>query len=253
MARNGIPALVLAALLLPAALAAADPKPAKPARSLPDDPKVRLGYALGLDVGERLKEIRKEFDLKAFEQGMEDLLKEAEPALTPQEAAKVRQEFVQRYQAQKAEERAKMGEKNKKEGEAFLAANKSKPGVVTTASGLQYQILKEGKGPSPGPRDRVTVHYKGTLLDGTVFDSSFDRGQPATFPLTGVIKGWSEGLSHFKEGGSGRLFIPPDLAYGERGAGDKIGPNAVLVFDVDLLKVEPQPEPTPPPAPGKAK
>lgn len=253
MTRHRMHALALTLLLLPASLFAADPKPAKPAPPLPNDPKVRLGYALGLDVGERLKEIRSEFDLKAFERGLEDLLREAQPALTPQEAAKVRQEFVQRYQAQKAEERAKAGEKNKKEGEAFLAANKSKAGVVTTPSGLQYQILKEGTGPSPGPRDRVTVHYKGTLLDGTVFDSSFDRGQPATFPLTGVIKGWSEGLSHFKEGGSGRLFIPPDLAYGERGAGDKIGPNAVLVFDVDLLKVEPQPEPTPPPTSGKAK
>lgn len=253
MARNGFAALVLTVLFLPSALSGADPKAAKSSRSLPEDPKARLGYALGLDVGERLKEIRKEFDLKTFEQALEDVLKEAEPALTPQEAAKVRQEFVQRYQAQKAQERAKAAEKNKKEGEAFLAANRAKPGVVTTESGLQYQILKEGTGSSPGPRDRVTVHYKGTLLDGTVFDSSFERGQPATFPLTGVIKGWSEGLSHFKEGGSGRLFIPPDLAYGERGAGDKIGPNAVLVFDVDLLKVEPQPDPTAPPAPGNAK
>jgi FKBP-type peptidyl-prolyl cis-trans isomerase len=250
MIRTRILVPLLLCLLAPALLRAAD---APPAKASLEDPKARLGYALGLDIGTRLKEIQNEFDLAAFQRGVDDYLKGAQPALTPQEAAQVRQDFMKRYQEAQAQKMKEVAEKNLKQGEEFLAANKAKPGVVTTDSGLQFQILKEGTGATPGPKDKVTVHYKGQLLDGTVFDSSFDRGQPATFPLGGVIKGWTEGLQHVKEGGSARLVIPPALAYGERGAGQKIGPNSTLIFDVELVKIEPAPAAaTPPPPPASA-
>lgn len=127
---------------------------------------------------------------------------------------------------------------NKAAGEAFLAENAKKPGVVTTASGLQYQVITEGTGATPSATDNVTVHYKGTTLDGKEFDSSYSRGAPATFPLNRVIAGWTEGLQLMKEGGKSRLFIPSNLAYGERGAGRDIGPNSALIFDVELIKAK---------------
>jgi len=127
---------------------------------------------------------------------------------------------------------------NKAAGEAFLAENAKKPGVVTTASGLQYQVITEGTGATPGATDNVTVHYQGTTLDGKEFDSSYKRGAPATFPLNRVIAGWTEGLQLMKEGGKSRLFIPSNLAYGERGAGRDIGPNAALIFEVELIKAK---------------
>ncbi len=129
-------------------------------------------------------------------------------------------------------------ETNQKEGEAFLAANAKKPGVKTLPSGLQYLVLKEGTGKQPSATDLVTVHYSGTLINGTEFDSSYRRGQPATFPLNQVIKGWTEGVQLMKEGAKYRFFIPPQLAYGARGAGGVIGPNATLIFDVELLSVQ---------------
>lgn len=127
---------------------------------------------------------------------------------------------------------------NKAAGEAFLAENAKKPGIVTTASGLQYQVITEGTGATPSATDNVTVHYKGTTLDGKEFDSSYGRGAPATFPLNRVIAGWTEGLQLMKEGGKSRLFIPSNLAYGERGAGRDIGPNSALIFDVELIKAK---------------
>lgn len=127
---------------------------------------------------------------------------------------------------------------NKAAGEAFLAENAKKPGVMTTASGLQYQIITEGTGASPSTTDNVTVHYQGTTIDGKEFDSSYKRGAPATFPLNRVIPGWTEGLQLMKEGGKSRLFIPSNLAYGERGAGRDIGPNSTLIFDVELIKAK---------------
>ena len=127
---------------------------------------------------------------------------------------------------------------NKAAGEAFLAENAKKPGVVTTASGLQYQVITEGTGASPSATDNVTVHYQGTTIDGKEFDSSYKRGEPATFPLNRVIPGWTEGLQLMKEGGKSRLFIPSNLAYGERGAGRDIGPNSTLIFDVELIKTK---------------
>jgi FKBP-type peptidyl-prolyl cis-trans isomerase FklB len=140
----------------------------------------------------------------------------------------------------KQQERAKVqGEKNKKEGEAFLAQNKTKAGVKTLPSGLQYKVITEGKGKTPKANDTVTVQYKGTLIDGTEFDSSYKRGQPATFPVNGVIKGWTEALQLMKEGSKWQLFIPADLAYGASGTpGGPIGPNAVLIFDVELVSIK---------------
>jgi FKBP-type peptidyl-prolyl cis-trans isomerase FklB len=131
-----------------------------------------------------------------------------------------------------------LGEKNKKEGEAFLAENKKKEGVTTLPSGLQYKIMKEGDGQIPKSTDTVTVHYRGTLIDGTEFDSSYTRGQPATFPVKGVIAGFSEALQLMKVGSKWQLFIPSNLAYGERGAGDDIGPNASLIFDIELISIK---------------
>lgn len=130
------------------------------------------------------------------------------------------------------------GQKNQKEGEAFLAANGKKPGVKTLPSGLQYEVIKAGAGKQPAATDTVTVHYKGTLINGTEFDSSYKRGQPASFPLNQVIKGWTEGVQLMKEGAKYRFFIPPQLAYGARGAGGLIGPNSTLIFDVELISVQ---------------
>jgi FKBP-type peptidyl-prolyl cis-trans isomerase FklB len=133
-------------------------------------------------------------------------------------------------------------EKNLVESEKFLAENKAKEGVKTTASGLQYKVLKEGEGPSPKVGDTVTVNYRGTLIDGTQFDSSYDRGEPATFPLTGVIPGWTEALQLMKKGSKWMLYIPPNLAYGERGAGNRIPPNSTLIFEVELISFQETPK-----------
>ncbi len=145
----------------------------------------------------------------------------------------LQQQLGQRQQQQPGQQ----GEINKKEGEAFLAENKSKESVVTLPSGLQYKILKEGSGAVPSAKDKVTTHYHGTLIDGTVFDSSYERGQPATFPVNGVIAGWTEALQLMQEGAKWKLFLPSNLAYGSQGAGQDIGPNTTLIFDVELIAV----------------
>ncbi len=191
----------------------------------------KAGYAVGLDIGASLKRFESGIELKALFRGIEDSLKGNKPLLTQEEAATVRSDLFKRIQEE-------LAEKNLKEGEAFLAENKNKEGVVTTASGLQYIVLKEGDGATPEATEQVTVHYRGTLLDGTEFDSSYSRGQPATFPVRGVIAGWTEALQLMKVGSKYRLFIPSKLAYGERGAGQRIGPNATLIFEVELLDIE---------------
>lgn len=198
----------------------------------------KASYAIGLDVGASLQRFQDEIDLPLLIQGLTDQLTDREKLLTPEEANAVLQEFATLMQQQSMEERDELMEKNMAEGQAFLAENSTKEGVVTTASGLQYLVLTEGDGAMPAATDRVTVHYRGTLLDETVFDSSYDRGEPATFPVNGVIPGWTEALQLMKVGGKYRLFIPPDLAYGEQGAGADIGPNATLVFEVELLAIQ---------------
>lgn len=201
-------------------------------------PEQKLGYVLGLEIGGSLKDIKKEIDLAAFQKGIEDNFNGKEMLLNAQEASKIKEEFLKKKQEEHIKKMKELAEKNKKAEEEFLAKNKAEKGVVTTASGLQYVVLQEGTGASPKPEDKVTVNYTGKLLDGTEFDSSYKRGQPATFQVNQVIPGWSEALQLMKVGGKYKLFIPSSLAYGERGAGPRIAPNSLLIFEVELMNVE---------------
>ncbi|MDC8012295.1 FKBP-type peptidyl-prolyl cis-trans isomerase [Tahibacter soli] len=200
--------------------------------------KDKVSYMVGMDVGKGLSSIKDEIDMKVVVQAIEASIKGDKTALTQEEALKIRQDFMTKLSAKRqAEEKAK-AETNKKAGDEFLAKNKSKAGVKTTASGLQYEVIKQGTGPKPKDTDTVEVHYTGTLLDGTKFDSSVDRGQPTSFPLKGVIPGWTEGLQLMPVGSKYKFYIPANLAYGENGPGP-IGPNATLTFEVELLKILP--------------
>ena len=239
--------------LLAAALAAAfgvasaadEPakKPATPAAAGKDAKppvaidKNKISYMVGMDIGRGLTQIKDDIDIKVVEQALEAVLKGDKTTMTQEEALQVRQAYMQQMQAKRVAEQKAAAEKNKGEGATFLAKNKSKSGVKTTASGLQYEVEKEGTGPKPKATDTVKVNYLGTKIDGTKFDSSYDRGQPATFPLNGVIKGWSEGLQLMPVGSKYKLYVPADLAYGENAPGP-IGPNATLIFEVELLGIE---------------
>ena len=201
--------------------------------------KEKLSYAIGVDMGTSLKKNAIDVDADVLYRGIKDALSGGTHLLTDQEIRETLQTAQKELQAKQQEKMKTLGDKNKKEGEAFLAANIKKKGVKTLPSGLQYKILVDGKGSSPKATDMVTVNYKGTLIDGTEFDSSYKRNEPATFPVNGVIKGWTEALQLMKEGSKWELFIPADLAYGERGTmGGPIGPNAVLIFEVELLKIK---------------
>lgn len=195
-------------------------------------------YALGLDIGNSLERMNADLDLPSLLKGLSDVLEEKEPLLTPGESAEILQLFGQRLQEQAGADRAEALERNRAEGAAFLAENGEKDGVMTTASGLQYEVMTEGDGPTPTVTDRVTVHYLGTLIDGTKFDSSYDRNEPATFAVTGVISGWTEALQLMNVGGKYRLFVPSDLAYGDAGTGPVIEPNATLIFEIELLSID---------------
>ncbi len=197
----------------------------------------KASYLVGMQIGGSLEQIKDEIDLPTLFQAIETTLKGGTPLLSQEEAGAVQQAFAERLQAKHAAEQQAAAAKNKQEGEAFLASNKGKPGVKSTASGLQYQVVTEGKGPKPASTDTVKVHYTGTLLDGTKFDSSVDRGQPATFALNAVIPGWTEALQLMPEGSKYTLWIPSDLAYGDRGTPGPIGPNATLKFEVELLEI----------------
>jgi FKBP-type peptidyl-prolyl cis-trans isomerase FklB len=170
--------------------------------------------------------------------GLKDAYGGGKTLLTEEQASQAIADFQKTLTAKKAETMRILSEKNKADGKKFLAENVKKAGVKSLPSGLQYKEITPGKGKSPKAADTVTVHYKGTLIDGTEFDSSYKRGEPATFPVSGVISGWTEALQLMKEGAKWHLFIPPDLAYGERGAGHDIGPNATLVFEVELISVK---------------
>jgi len=216
------------------------PTEQKPAFRLATDTD-RMSYVLGLSSGRRLKDTRLEISVDAYSRGFRDGFSGAEPMLNEQEKVQAMQVFHRRrlaLQAEKVEARKQQATENREEAERFLARNKKQEGVETLPSGLQYEILREGDGPRPGPKDTVTVHYRGTLPDGTVFDSSYQRGNPATFPVDGVIAGWTEALQMMHKGAKWKLYIPPDLAYGERGAGDKIGANQLLIFEVELLDIK---------------
>jgi FKBP-type peptidyl-prolyl cis-trans isomerase FklB len=201
--------------------------------------KDKISYAIGLDVGNGLKKSEVEVDPDIVAKAIKDVMSGNKPLMTELEVKTVIMDLQKDLQA-KQQERAKVqGDKNKKEGEAFLAKNKTKDGVKTLPSGLQYKVITEGKGKSPKASDTVTVQYRGTLIDETEFDSSYKRGQPATFPVGGVIKGWTEALQLMKEGAKWEIVLPSDLAYGANGTpGGPIGPNAVLIFEVELLSVK---------------
>jgi FKBP-type peptidyl-prolyl cis-trans isomerase FkpA len=190
-----------------------------------------------MQIGGSLAQIKDEIDLPIVIQAMETALKDGKLLLSEEEATEVQKAFSEHLQAKRVAEQQAAAKKNKEEGEAFLAKNRSGAGVKTTASGLQYKIVSEGKGPKPQATDTVKVHYTGTLLDGTKFDSSVDRGTPATFALNQVIPGWTEGLQLMPAGSKFTFWIPSDLAYGDRGTPGPIGPNSTLKFDVELLEI----------------
>ncbi len=199
----------------------------------------KVSYALGLGIGRQLAQMGADgLDINDFAQAIKDILAGREPQVSDAEAQAIVSDF---FAQQEAKQRAAAAEKykdSKEKGEQWLAENAKKEGVVTLPSGLQYQVLREGNGRQPKATDAVKCHYEGLLIDGTVFDSSYQRGEPATFPLNGVIRGWTEGLQLMKEGAKFRFFIPYNLAYGERGAGQSIPPFAALIFDVELIEVQ---------------
>ncbi|MFC1584610.1 FKBP-type peptidyl-prolyl cis-trans isomerase [Fibrobacterota bacterium] len=194
-------------------------------------PDGKFSYAIGLEIGGSLKNLKAEIDLGSLMQGIKDTLLDGNPQMTATEAMELKKAHFQAIQEG-------LKKKNMDEGESFLAENKKKPGIITTESGLQYEIMAEGSGDKPTPEDKVSVHYTGTLLDGTEFDSSRKRGQPVTFDVKGVIPGWTEVLQLMQVGSKFRVFIPSKLAYAERGAGQKIGPNATLIFEMELLEIK---------------
>jgi FKBP-type peptidyl-prolyl cis-trans isomerase FklB len=200
--------------------------------------KDSVSYAIGLDIGQRLKQQLVDADADLIARGIKDVSTGGKPLLTEEQAQSVMGTFQQQLLAKQDSVKKTVGEKNKIEGEAFLAENKKKEGVVTLPSGLQYKVLKTGTGKKPKAEQTVSVHYRGTLIDGTEFDSSYKRGEPATFQVNGVIKGWTEALQLMPPGSKWQLFIPSDLAYGERGAGQTIPPNSTLVFDVEILSIK---------------
>jgi len=223
--------LTVAMMLLPALAAAQE------ATALKTD-KEKLSYAMGMDLGGQLKAQAVEIDPDLFAAGLKTMLAGGKTLLTDAEAkAAISQLQLARVAKQTAALQAS-GAKNKTEGDAFMAANKSKEGVVTLASGVQYKVLSPGTGKQPTLEDTVVCQYRGTLIDGKEFDSSHKRGQPATFPVKGVIKGWTEVLQLMPVGSKWQVFIPPDLAYGTRGAGADIGPNATLIFEIELVAIK---------------
>jgi FKBP-type peptidyl-prolyl cis-trans isomerase len=198
----------------------------------------KLSYSFGRSVGISLKQQDTQINFDVLLQGIKDSLYGTDkPLLTEQEVSQVLISFRQEKMAKEAEVQKKLAGENTKKGEAFLAENSKKEGIITLPSGLQYKVLKEGTGKTPKPTDVVTTHYRGTLIDGTEFDSSYSRGEPASFPVNGVIAGWTEALQLMKEGGKLQLFVPAKLAYGERQMGDKITPNSTLIFEVELISI----------------
>lgn len=196
-----------------------------------------ISYVIGTDIGQSLMSIKDEIKLEQLMQGISDKLDSASLKIDAEQSKAIMQQFNGRMRDKQMAEAKLLGEKNLSEGKKFLEENKSKPGVKTTASGLQYIVVTEGKGPKPKVTDKVKTHYKGTLLDGTEFDNSYTRGQPLELEVNRVIKGWSEALQLMSPGSKFKLFIPSELGYGERGAGKQIGPNSVLVFDVELIEI----------------
>lgn len=193
--------------------------------------KEKFSYSLGMDYGTRLQEFGEDLDINIFLEALKKSFENQKTKLTQQESQQFLQQYVQKM-------RKKEQDANLEAGKEFLAQNKKEEGIKSTGSGLQYEVIKEGNGKKPKPTDKVKVHYKGSLIDGTVFDSSYQRGEPVSFQLNKVIPGWTEGLQLMPVGSKYKLYIPSELAYGERGAGQQIGPNEVLIFEVELLGIE---------------
>ena len=232
----------------PAAPAKASKAVAAPSQTVPTltTPTDKFSYALGMNLGTNFRKQSVPVDPALMLRGLKDGLAGGTTLLTEEEARAAVMEMQNQVRKQQQEKAQVLGEVNKKEGEAFLAANKAKEGVVTLPSGLQYKILQAGTGAKPTTADSVVCNYKGNLINGTEFDSSYKRGQPITFPVSGVIKGWTEALQLMPVGSKWQLFIPSDLAYGEKGAGQDIGPNATLIFEVELLSIKEKEQPKEP-------
>lgn len=198
----------------------------------------KVSYTLGLGIGRQLSQMGADnLDIDDFAKAIKDILAGKKPEIDDAEAQTLVKDFFEKQEAKQRAAAAEKFKETKEKGEAYLAENAKKEGVVTLPSGLQYQVIKEGNGRRPKATDKVKCHYEGMLVDGTLFDSSIQRGEPATFPLNGVIKGWTEGLQLMQEGAKYRFFIPYHLGYGENGAGASIPPFAALVFDVELIEV----------------
>ena len=202
------------------------------------DQKDKESYSLGYQFGYNLKAQGVDLELEVYNSGIRDALGGKEPQMSQEDIRATIMGLQQRLQAARQKELKEQAEKNVEEGKKFLAENQKKEGIKTLPSGLQYKVIAEGSGKTPQATDTVTVNYKGTLTDGTEFDSSYKRGQPASFKVNGVIKGWTEALQLMKEGSKWQIFIPPDLAYGERGAGRTIPPGSTLIFEVELISVK---------------
>ena len=237
--KNLVVGITLAILAVPAF---AEDRPAL------KDAKDKVSYSIGLDIGMTFQKQKMEINSDVLAAGLKDGLSGAKPLLSPEEVRQVMTQFSKDMREKTAAANKEAADKNTKEGEKFLAENKAKPGVKTTASGLQYKVEKEGSGTPPKETDTVEVNYRGTLIDGTEFDSSYKRGEPATFPVDRVIKGWTEALQLMKPGAKYQLFIPSNLGYGPGGTGGDIGPNSTLIFEVELLSVKPGESSAPSPA-----
>jgi len=236
---NPTPAPAAAASPQTATAPKAHPTAAKTAPALVlKTEKDKISYAAGADMGRRVRTGAVELDNKILLQAFRDSLANRKLLMTDDEIKTTLTSLQADMRKKQEEKMQQLGETNKKAGEEFLAANKTKDGVVTLPSGLQYKILTAGTGPKPTLSDSVVCNYKGTLLDNTEFDSSYKRGQPATFPVGGVIKGWTEALQLMPVGSKWQLFIPPDLAYGPRGSGPTIGPSSTLIFEVELISIK---------------
>lgn len=202
-----------------------------------ETPEDRLSYTIGMDIGQSLSGQDMDLDVDILMEALRAAYLGEETLLTQEEALAERQRFIEQRQQRLEQERNQEAVTNLEEGQAFLAQNAQNEGVMTTESGLQYRVIEEGEGDRPSASDRVTVHYKGTLINGVEFDSSYSRGEPATFGLNQVIAGWTEGLQLMTEGSKYEFFIPSDLAYGEQGRPGPIGPNSTLIFEVELIEI----------------
>lgn len=200
----------------------------------PQTDKEKLSYTFGYRAGEDIKKSGLQIDIDSFAQAIKDVLSDSSLKLSVDQMQGIWNNYVNGLK----QERLAAADKNLKAGQQFMAANKTRSGIKETKSGLQYKVLRKGTGAQPKPNGSVTVHYRGTLIDGKEFDSSYRRGEPISFPLSGVIKGWQEALGMMHEGGKWEIYVPPQLAYGTQGAGAIIGPNETLIFDIELLKVK---------------